>query len=302
MPYVDKRGNLRGFAFIEPGQKSRTVTKTRRSYAKKRARPARLRYSRRTYRKNSKVASTLAQFSEKKYSPFADVTEQTSSQTSAGSITTRWLGFCMGTTIPATWIAPVGTWEPLEGFTYTQGINNNSRDGRFMFLNSSTINCEIDMNSQTRNTPPEQFRFIVFKARRATTPTGVSYNPTTSLFLKPNGDTWGHDTMTSGADLMLQPLNKRDWIIVRDMKFTLQAPMGPSTESSSFQGTVYPSFKRISMNLNHKIKSAFQDTTDEPTDFDYRYGLVIYSTMVGKDAPAGSWEFNLRGTTTAFDN
>lgn len=262
--------------------------------------PPRFRYSKKTYNKNTQIAKTLGKFSEKKYSPFLDQDEVAPSQTSAGAITTRWLGYCLGTAVPTTWTAPVGTWTALNGFTYQQGITNNSRDGRFMFLNSSTLNCSIEMNSQTRNTPPEQFRFIVFKARRATIPTGVSYNPTDSLFLTTSGDVQGHPVML-GNDLLLQPLNKRDWIIIMDKQFTLQAPMGPSTESSSFQGK-YPSFKKMRISLTHKIKSAFQDTSDEPSDFDYRYGIVIYSTMVGKDAPAGTWEFNLRGTTTAFDN
>lgn len=284
---------------LVPASRPSTLRAPRRSSYRRKRIPTRLMYSRGTFRKNAQIANTLAKFSEKKYSPFADQDEVSPSQTSAGSIS-RWLGYCFGTTVPTTWTAPVGAWTALNGFTYPQGITNNARDGRYMMLNSSTINCSIEMNSQTRNTPPEQFRFIVFKARRATIPTGVSYNPTDSLFLNTSGDVWGHPSML-GSDFVLQPLNKRDWIILVDKQFTLQAPMGASTESSSFQGK-YPSFKRMRLNLNHKIKSAFQDVSDEPTDFDYRYGIVIYSTMVGKDAPAGSWEFNLRGTTTAFDN
>lgn len=308
MPYIDKFGNLKGYAFLEPGQKVRTIpirtipkkkttVRKRRYY---RSRPTRLQYSRRTYKKNTKIANALSMFSEKKYKGLTDVDEDAPNQITVGSIA-YWNGYVLGQTVPTTWISGIGAWQPLDGFRFVQGIGNNSRDGRFMFLNNTTINCSVHMNSQPRNTPPVQFRMVVFKARRATTPTGVSYNPSETLFLDTNGNVQGHNAGMVGNDLMLQPLNRRDWIIIQDRKFTLQAPLATATtESASFQGK-YPSFRRMRLNFNHKIKSAF-GSTDQPEDYDYNFGIVIYASGVGRDVQADQWEFNLRGTTSAFDN
>lgn len=283
---------------VPAGRPSGLRAPARSSYRRKRL-PTRLQYSRSNFRKNARIANTLAMFSEKKYKGLTDVDEDAPNQITTGSIA-YWNGYVLGQTVPPTWIAGIGAWQPLDGFRFVQGIGNNSRDGRFMFLNNTTINCEVHMNQQDRNTPPVQFRMICFKARRATTPTGVSYNPSDTLFLDTNGNVQGTNAGMVGNDIMLQPLNKRDWIILNDKRFTLQAPMGSSVESSSFQGK-YPTFKRMRLSFVHKIKAAF-GATDQPEDYDYNFGIVIYASAVGRDVNANQWEFNLRGTTSAFDN
>jgi len=286
-------------------RKPRTTTYRRRgskgvrsTVAPPRRTPARFNYSRRTYRKNLSVAKTLAQFSEKKYKPFTaqDEVAPTNIQIGAQSY---FMGFVGGVNSPSTWSGFV----PIRGFQYPQGSGDSQRDGRYMYLNNSTINCSIHMNASERNQSPTQFRVLVFKARRALTPTGVSYDPARTLFLAPDGDATGHAVAgVNGTDLMLQPSNKRNWVILKDTKFTLQSPMAsPSSETSSFQGK-YASLKEMRINLYHKAKASFNNSTEEPEDFDFHYGMVIYSSSVARDQPSNTWEFNLRGTTTAFDN
>lgn len=281
---------------VPAGRPSGMRAPARSSYRRKRV-PTRLQYSRRTFRKNNQIANTLSMFSEKKYRQFLSQDEVAPSAIQLGA-QSYYVGFVGGVSSPSTWTG----FTPIQGFQYAQGTGDTGRDGRYMFLDNSTINCSVHMNSQIRNTPPVQFRCIVFKARRATTPTGVSYDPARTLFLAPNGNSIGHGVGgVLGTDLMLQPTNKRDWIILKDSKFVLQAPMGASEETSSFQGK-YASFKQMRINLTHKAKSIFENVNDQPVDFDFHYGIVIYSNAIGRDNSSNQWEFNLRGTTTAFDN
>lgn len=260
--------------------------------------PPRFQYSKKTFKKNSKIANVLKQFSELKYRPWTSLDEAAPAAIQVGALAYQY-GIVGGLTVPAGWT----NFNPLGGFQYSQGTGNTGRDGRYMFLNKSTINMSIHMNSSPRNKAPTQFRMIVFKARRGTTPTGVSYDPNQTLFLAPNGNATGAGVGgINGNDLRLQPLNKRDWIIISDRKFTLQAPMAaPSSESSSFQGK-YPNFKQCRITLNQKAKALYDNSTNEPIDFDFHYGIVIYAMAVGRDELADGWEVNFRGTTTAYDN
>lgn len=285
---------------ITTPRRTQAATRIQRAYRAYKTRPTRFDYSKRVYNKNVAVAQTLRRFSEKKYKGLLDQDEVAPNQIAVGS-PTYWLGYVLGKTVPTTWVPSVGAWTPLNGFEFIHGIGNNTREGRYMYLNNTTINCSVHMNAQARNTPPVQFRMIVFKARRATIPAGVSYNPGETMFLTTEGSPQGTNAGMVGNDVMLQPLNKRSWVILHDKRFTLQAPMdSPSTESSSFQGK-YASYKRMRIDLSHQIKAAF-NAVDLPENYDYNFGILIYASSIGNDALANSWEFNLRGTTTAFDN
>lgn len=280
-------------------QRAYRGSKTRRMLSSNSRRPTRYGYSRSVLRKNLKVARVMSMFAEKKYKALTPQDEVAPAPIAVGS-PTYWLGYVLGKTVPVTWVSPTA-WNTLNACEFIHGIGNNTREGRYMYLNNTTVNCSVHMNAQERNTPPVQFRMVVFKARRATTPTGVSYNPGESLFLNSEGTPVGFNAGMLGNDIMLQPLNKRAWIILQDKRFTLQAPMAsPSNETSSFQGK-YASYKRMRINLNHQIKAAF-NAVDLPENYDYNFGIVIFSNGIGNDTLSNQWEFNLRGTTTAFDN
>ena len=148
---------------------------------------------------------------------------------------------------------------------------------------------------------------IVFKARRAYSPAGVSYNPANTLFLKENGDPFGHATGSiNGQDLMLQPLNKRNWSILKDQKFMLQPPV--TLTGSSFNpattaittSSKYPNEKTFFLQLPHQVKAHFD--VNEPDDYDYRWCVAIYAHSITRDTISNYWEVNYRGTTSALDN
>lgn len=266
-----------------------------RKYVRK---PSRLRYSRRTFRRSSAISRALRANAETKLRGVDPLDEAVPVPIQVGALVYKYT-FCLGHNAPAAWTG----YQPLGGFEYDQGAGNNERVGRYMYLDHTTINMSIHMNGDLRNRAPTNFRLILFKTRRATSPTGVAMDPDRSLFLNEFGSQLGPGQAgVNGNDLMLLPTNKRDWIIYKDKRFTLQAPMTtPSTETSSFQGK-YPTFKKMRMVLPHKIKTAFNEATPpQPTDYDYYWGCAIFAAQVGRDEVAASWEVNLRGTTSAQD-
>lgn len=246
-------------------------------------------------RKYNKMSMGVA---ERKLSALTDINEGTPSAIALGALAYKY-SFVLGSTSPSTWSG----YTPQGGFAFVQGTGNNQRDGRYMYLDKTTMNMSVHMNAQERLTAPTQFRMIIFRARRATTPTGVSYDPNLRLFLKPNGDGFGPGTAgTNFNDLYLQPTNKRDWIIVADKRFCLSPFLADGqTNTAAWQGQ-YPNFKNFRISLAHKKKSSFQGQTNEPDDYDYHYGVVILAGSVARDTVASGWEVNLRGTTTAIDS
>ena len=292
-----------GGSTIPYRKRARVASGPRRPYAvRKYVRiPARLRYSRSTFRRSSALTRALKTVTETKLRGFVELNEEASTPTQLGSQAYSWNGVT-GVSAPTTW---GGGWTPLEGFNYPQGAGNNQRVGRYMYLDHSTMRWRVDMNSSERLTMPTQFRMIIFKARRAVIPTGVSYDPDETLFLNEFGSPFGAtQSGVIGNDLMMSPTNKRDWMILKDTKFTLQAPLRDGQTNSAAMGTKYPAYKEINCKLYHKYKAAFQASggNDEPTDYDYHFGFVIYSNPIGRDGEAGSWEVNMRGTTCAQDS
>ena len=147
---------------------------------------------------------------------------------------------------------------------------------------------------------PCEFRVVVFKSRRQAMPTGSLRAPQQSLFLDEINNDFGHQSAgKNGTDLMQQPINRRHFVILKDMKFMLSNPLNP-TLSAAYSGK-YPVMKRIALDLPHYIKAHYEDD-DKPTNYDYHYGISIYSRSLDKDVTADNYEVNLRGTTTYCDN
>lgn len=297
MAYMDKHGNLRGFAFRDIPTPGKSSGGKKRRVTRRTKVPIRFRTGKVSYRKNIRMAR-LSPMAERKLSPFTDQNEVASVPIAVGAQAYKYT-VVLGNAAPSTW----GGFNPLAGFNFPAGTGLNQRDGRYMWLDKSTINMSVHMNPDTALGAPVQFRMVIFRARRVTTPTGVSYDPNLRLFLKPNGDGFGAGTAgTTFNDLYLQPTNKRDWIIIRDQRFTLSPLLRPSTtETAAWQGK-YANFKMVRINLPHKIKSSFSNASNEPDDYDFHYGIAIYAGRIGRDQNADDWEVNLRGTTSALDN
>lgn len=276
-----------------------TMKKKRKTVKSTTDKPARFRYSKRTFRKNVAVSNMLNKFSERKISPMLKVDEGLPGPIQLGSQCYYW-GACTGVNPPPGWSALP---QPLEGFDFPSGTAGNERIGRFMYLDHSTGTIQVEYNAQNDNQNPVKFRCIVFKARRGTDPVGLTYNPAADLFLRPDGGTFGHGS--SGirfTDIELQPLNKKDFIIYKDVKFILSPTIRAGTAETAAINR-YPNTKTIKLYLPHKIKCEFRDEGNfEPHNYDYRFGILIYAGEVGRDGLASGWEVNFRGSTCAFDN
>lgn len=236
---------------------------------------------------------------EKKLSAVNTIDEGPAVPIAVGSQAYKY-NWVLGTNVPGSW---TGSYVPLRGFTYPQGTGSQQRDGRYMFLDKTTLNMSIHMNAKATLSAPTQFRMVLFRARRASTPTGISYDPNVKLFLNSSGVAFG--TGTAGVnfnDLYLQPTNKRHWVIIADKKFTLSPFLRDGTANTAAWQGQYPNYKLFRLLLNHKKKTSFQSNTNEPENYDYHYGCVIIAGRIGRDEVADGWEVNLRGTTSAIDN
>lgn len=241
----------------------------------------------------------LNKFSERKVSPMLKIDEASPAPIQTGAQAYYW-GACTGLNVPAGWSSLS---QPLEGFDFQPGVGSNDRVGRFMFLDHSTATLQVEYNAQSDNQQPLKFRAIVFKARRGTDPVGITYNPSQDLFLRPDGGVFGHATTgTRFTDIELQPLNKKDFIIIKDTKFILSPTLRSGAQETAAINR-YPNTKTIRLYLNHKIKCEFRDDgANEPHNYDYRFGILIYAGEVGRDGLASGWDVNFRGTTLAYDN
>lgn len=248
---------------------------------------------------NTKAVNLIKGITEKKLSALTELDEQPAVPVQVGALAYKY-NIVLGSQAPSSW---TGGYTPVSGFTFPQSLGSQGRDGRYMYLDKTTINMSIHMNARERLTAPTQFRMLIFRARRSTTPTGVSYDPNDKLFLDSAGSAFGPGTPGFNFnDGYLQPTNKRDWIIVLDKKFTLSPFLADGTGNTAAWQGMYPNFKTMRIILNHKKKTAFQSSTNEPQDYDYHYGMLIIAGTVGRDQVADGWEVNLRGTTSAIDN
>jgi hypothetical protein len=134
---------------------------------------------------------------------------------------------------------------------------------------------------------------LVIKLRRYNNPAGVTPVPDESLFLDPQGNKFGHASAgKTGLDLMMQPTNKRDFIIYRDQKFTLQNYNQLSTTSAIYNK--YQCYKDIRVNLPYFKKTKY-GVSNLPIDMDYRYTIIFYAHNVSRETSSEDFEVTTRG-------
>ena len=192
---------------------------------------------------------------------------------------------------------------PVDGITISQGTGFNERVGNYVYYKKTHFSIKLEMTTSDSGRPPTQFRMIVFKIRRQVSPSGLTANFSSDGFLRGDGLSFGHATTgVTGLDLMMQPLNKRDWIIYKDTKFVLQ-------NYNSLNGAPqliynhYPAYKDVQLDLPYYKKSYMGGNTGiSPTDLNFSYGVVIYAHTLGRDGiPADGFEVSQRGTTSFSD-
>jgi len=262
--------------------------------------PARLAGSRLNYQVSKAVSRAMNNVSENKIVSCTKVDEaQPVVIQSGNNVYTQ--AFTIGNT-PSSWSGTAGL-VPIGGMTMPLGTGHAQRNGKYIYLQKTHISMKIDMDLVTQFQFPCDFRVICFKARRGNNPVGLSYRYDNSLFLDTNGGEFGHASPdVKGTDIMLQPLNRKDWVIRSDNKFTLSNPAVVSTTNIMGSSGKYPVNKTMVFNLPYYAKTEIDVTSNAPADLDTHYVIVCYASMSAQDDLASKWEVSLRGSTTYKDN
>lgn len=296
--YFPNRSSMAGRPGRRPRMTRRVASKSvalrRPRFVRRRRYPARFANSKATYNLNRRVSAIMNKMSETKLLQTQPFNESTPTAIQTAAIAYYWSGVMQS--IPSGWDTSL---HNLAGIVTTQGLGGFNRIGDYVYYKKTHLALQVDVNETSDFTAPVEFRFIIAKARQANTPAGVTDTPQTSLFLSNLGAPTGHAVSgVNGADLMLQPLNKRDWVIHRDQKFTLTTP----TTGGGGMNFYYKSRKNLFVDLKYFAKTRVHPTTNQPEDLDAHYLVYLYASAIGKDRKADNWEVSVRGTTSFTDN
>lgn len=273
----------------------RKKSNTKKSYVRRL--PARGRFNRKRYSSNKKIGRMLSRYQENKLIALDRKSETPPTPIQVGAQST-FVGYLLGTTNTG---FDGGT--PVGGIACSQGVQENQRIGNYAFYKKTHATIRIEMNAGT-NAPPIQFRFIVAKLRRYANPAGITPAWETSGFIEEDGTQFGHlSGGKTGLDLMMQPLNKRTWVIYRDQKFVLQPYNDLGTGSTNIIYNNYPACKELMVNLPYFKKCFFDGASAlTPNDLEFRYIMVVYGHTLGRSGvTADSFECSIRGTTSFAD-
>ncbi len=271
---------------------------------KRKPRFARFAASKPRYYHNRRYARKISKFSESKLLPLTKVEEAAPFPIAVGALAYYWAG-CLNVQ-PTGWGVDPAAAVPgtlltnLSGIQLQRGVTAQERIGDYVYYKKTHCVMQVDMNATSSLQEPIEFRFIIAKSRGLANPAMTGYIPGTSLFLNEIGSAIGHQTGgVTGTDLMLQPLNKRDWVIFRDQKFTLTSPQ--IVNGGGFNSK-YPSRKNLVINLKHYAKAKISNVNNQPKNLDTTYVMYLYASAIGKDRTASVFEVSLRGVTSYVDN
>ena len=298
------------FKATKPKVTIKKGTVTIKTSSKKKPNLTRFRPSRKTYRKQQVTKKMMLAVSESKLLGVQPVTQVQGTvinpAASPASLAYKYISV-LGSGVPPTWN---GVNHSLGGVEFIKGIDSRQRIGDYLFLRNTTLTVRIEMIPGVDDPYPTQFRMVIFKSRRAFQPAGTGSDPSRSLFLKQNGEPFGYESGgISGFDLMMQPLNKRGWSIMRDTKFILQSPstvfsVPPLPGSDTFINVAskYGFYKQMRIVLPHQIKAHYENALNQPDDYDFRYCIAIFAHSLQRQTPSVNWDVSIRGTTAALDN
>lgn len=199
----------------------------------------------------------------------------------------------------------------IEGTRITQGDANNQRNGDKVYLTKTILSFNIDMLIQPNNSgeshPILEFRTIVYKAKFNFDSKELS-NPFYQLLLDLRNHPQGPLTSgINGTDLMMQPVNHRNFIILKDIKYKMTPPSiteggGSNGHFSSGFSAYYPSMKNFKFYLPHNKLTEYSDVSPHnPTNYNPQWGVITFARATNKETTANFWEWNCRGTTCFRD-
>lgn len=261
--------------------------------------PSRFNQSKKRYNKNRNLSKAIANLAETKLIPLTPTNEVPPINTHTGSLTT-YKGFVLDAK-PASWDANL---IELGGIQTALGVSGTGeRVGNYIYFKKSHLSIQLDMNFIDSSRPPVEFRMVVCKARQAVMPAGFTDTPQGTLFLNNAGAPVGYQTSgLTGMDLMNQPLNKRDWVVYKDRRFTCSHPLRTDSDGghAGYSGK-YPSRRTFHVNLPFWKKTRISTSTNKPEDLDTHFLVYFFASAIGKDMGADLWEVSTRGTTSFND-
>lgn len=296
-------------------KKARAASTIQKAWRKRRAKPSRLRVSKSRYTLNRAIAKQINNMTENKFQGYTGDCLQPVAKPGGGQPISYHL-FNTGASIG---ILP--DFVPMNLFNFPIGDGNTERNGNYLFVKKTHLKMEIQM-LPTSNAPAAgapglnsttEFRLMIVKANRKYNKLGSSPRPSDSLFLNTQNDQFGiNDTNSTTFINMNQPINKRKWLVYKDMRFTLTPPAREAVDDSPEQWAYntsnpkYPVKKFISCNLPVFKKCHFETGQDVPDNVDTQWLLIIQATRTnyctnGIGAPR-DYRLNMCATTSASDN
>lgn len=293
------------------------------SYSKKKGRytrktsnkstqPSRNRVSRKRYTVAREVSKQLANYGENKFQGFSgSCLPPTPKPAGAQPLTYVFLN--AGETI-----APLPEMNPMNLFQFKQGDANTERNGDNMYIRQSYLKMEVQMLPINTDLTPQSlnattdFRLMLVKANRKYNKFGKFPDPGQKLFLNTQNDSFGYDGTTATPFLyMNQPINKRDFLVYCDKKFTLSPPSvildAGNNDITNVQNPKYAIKKQFNLKLPVWKKCHFDNDLDTPDNLDTQWMLIVQAVPSAycdaiDTAPNKNWVLSCYGTTTARDS
>lgn len=276
----------------------------------RKARPSRFPSGKKTYKLSRQVAKIINTIGETKIQA---LTEKNAIKPKPVEVAPTigpcyFTNYCLGTA-PGSFTGPDGSasFNDLNGFEWQQGTSSQQRIGRYMYLKRTTLQLRIAMD-QIASTGPTKFRVIVYKEKRNQYNVAGGGNPNNDLFLSHLGKAVGVNTANAvekrAMNFNTQLVNKRNYQVVKDMKFTLcneqQSALGSTDPFNVNQH--FKSEKMIQLSLGHYKKTAFSADTATPEDTKYRYCVTILSMPCSNSTfPHNTYRTYVRGTVSVSD-
>ncbi|WP_445775513.1 hypothetical protein [Shewanella sp.] len=259
----------------------------------------RYRYNfRRKINQTRAVTNYLKNVSETKVKALTDFNEATPGPIQVGSVAYV-KNFTMGGP-PSQWT----NFSALQGVP-APGPGSDEFNGKSFYWKHSTLMMRITTNAVV-DPIPLRFRVVVYQPRRVASQAGFTTNPSTGLFQDTDGNVVGASTSgIGGTDLLLLNINKRNFDVKHDFKFTLQPP---GTQSAAgvdpkpqIQG-VYPCDRIMKFYLPMNRKLFKDDNRPDLIGVGHHWSVSIFADTVTRDGVASNWEVSARGSTTFLDN
>jgi len=212
---------------------------------------------------------------------------------------------------------------PLNLFQFPKGENNDERIGQYMYLKKSHLKISVVCNpiiaaesaSDLAVNSPIDCRLMIVKANRKVSKLNFSPDPGNSLFIDTQNSGFGFDETAGSINLLMQqPINKRQWLVYADRKFTL-APatvevVSTATRSEYYAPTRHNHKYQMHIDLPMYKKTQFEDTTNTPDDQDTQWLIILqcvrqahcYTPATGGNLRPENIVMEVLGTTSALDN